>query len=1366
VGNERGLAARVRSHFDREPGQRFHTQVDKPLYQPGETIWFRVWDVETRTLADHRSEQLIVELINPRGSAVQTKTITTAAGVATNDFELPPDIEGGEYQVRVMPLSGGAQTDRPVIINTYEAPRVKKTLEFLRKAYGAGDEVTATIELHRPTGEPIAAKHVVAAVRLDGEDLPEVNLMTDEHGMGLLRFPLPHDISAGDGLLTVMVEDGGVTEAISRSIPIIVRRMQLSFFPEGGKLVQGIPSRLYFEARTPLGKPADVEGRVVDDQGQTMATFRSYRNGLGRFGFTPATGRSYHAEVSKPVGVTDQYPLPVAEEKGCVLRTYDDLDGQLAALRAAVTCAESQRVTVVAMVREQLLDAATVEAHAGRPAVVSLSAPTRALAREQGVARVTVFDHEMQPVAERIVYRNRRNRLQVSVAPDRRDYSPREAVGVTVTTKDSDGYPVPADVALSVVDDTVVSYADDKAGNILSRIFLEPELEEKVEEPNFYFDLSEARSALALDLLMGTRGYRTFEWEDVLAPPPPPSQFEALYDVGPVAFGEGRGMGVGGALAAPPPVRALGIARGDALAANRPAPAAERKPQGLSPAKARSAPGFAKTPPAAVVRATPAAPPPPMVALAQVAGVPAERKADRRALHAAKKEARGAFLPRDAANAPDEDGEQAAAPVRIFPVPKLSPDFSGARTDFRETIFWAPSVKTNAEGHARVQFPVSDAVTSFRIFAEGIGGGQAGREETVFKSSLPFSLAVKLPTEVSAGDRPLVPVTITNDRSRPVDVSLATDFGTLVTVGSTGEHGSAGTIAGGGRRSVFLPLGITGTQGDSLVSIRATAGGLSDEFTRTLQVAPLGFPQLAARSGEVKDHVSQVIDLGAVLPGTVTASVKLFPSPLATMVSGMEGLLREPSGCFEQTSSTNYPNVMIMQYLKEQNLADATLLQRSGQLLHNGYARLTGYETPAQGYEWFGAAPAHEALTAYGLLEFNDMKGVSPDVDDAMITRTAMWLRSRRDGKGGYMRDSKALDSFGRASPEVTNAYITYSLVRAGQMDLDPEIAATARLVRESHDPYLLALAAGTLLHVPSHRDEGLAAVEAVAQMQDGGGSWKGAAESITKSGGSNLEIETTALALLALIDAGQHPDAQRRGISWLMQNRGGFGAWGTTQATVLALKAMTAYAEASRATRSAGEVTLLVNGERAGTAHYEAGRRDSILFDDLGSRFHEGANTVELVHEGEPMPYTISVDYRSTKPATSPDAAIDLATTLERAHVRMGESVRLNAVVTNRTAQGQPMTLARVGIPAGLTFQPWQLKQLREKGLVAFWESRAREVILYFRDMQPNEVKRIPIDLIATVPGSYTGPASSAYLYYNDDHKTWVDALAVRIDP
>jgi hypothetical protein len=175
-------------------------------------------------------------------------------------------------------------------------------------------------------------------------------------------------------------------------------------------------------------------------------------------------------------------------------------------------------VVVAATLRDKLIDIGSVQAGAAAPGVIHLAAADEAMQRAAGVARITVFDEQMNPLAERLTFRNRRERLSVTAELDSKRYAPRGQVALTLTTRDSAGKPVPAELALSVVDDTVIAFADDKSGHLLSKLLLEPELPGKVEEPNFYLDLTEAQSALALDLLMGTRGYRRFEWMAVLSP--------------------------------------------------------------------------------------------------------------------------------------------------------------------------------------------------------------------------------------------------------------------------------------------------------------------------------------------------------------------------------------------------------------------------------------------------------------------------------------------------------------------------------------------------------------------------------------------------------------------------------------------------------------------------------------------------------------------------------------------------------------------------------------------------------------------------------------------------------------------------------
>jgi hypothetical protein len=112
-----------------------------------------------------------------------------------------------------------------------------------------------------------------------------------------------------------------------------------------------------------------------------------------------------------------------------------------------------------------------------------------------------------------------------------------------------------------------------------------------------------------------------------------------------------------------------------------------------------------------------------------------------------------------------------------------------------------------------------------------------------------------------------------------------------------------------------------------------------------------------------------------------------------------------------------------------------------------------------------------------------------------------------------------------------------------------------------------------------------------------------------------------------------------------------------------------------------------------------------------------------------------------------------------------MGEGIRLHAHVENKTGGDIPMTLARIGIPGGLTFQTWQLKELRDKGLVDFYETRPREVILYWRGMAGSAKKDLDIDLIAATPGIYEAPATSAYLYYTAEDKAWTSPVKIQVE-
>jgi hypothetical protein len=342
-----------------------------------------------------------------------------------------------------------------------------------------------------------------------------------------------------------------------------------------------------------------------------------------------------------------------------------------------------------------------------------------------------------------------------------------------------------------------------------------------------------------------------------------------------------------------------------------------------------------------------------------------------------------------------------------------------------------------------------------------------------------------------------------------------------------------------------------------------------------------------------------------------------------------------------------------------------------------------------------------------------------------------------------------------------------WALSEAHRTDGMPkELAAQIALGRDTKDPYLLALAANTAILTQS--GDAAAMAKRLANMQGKDGGFAGAEQTITMSGGEALEIETTALAELALIKASPNSEYEsniRAAADWLNSKRSGYGQWGNTQATILGLKALTAYTEHARTMQAAGTAMVLIDGIDAGKITFDKGRRDAIVFDHLGKYLSAGKHTIQISLDGPAsLPYTVNIEYRSAMPATSPRAKIAVTTELLRTSTKMGEGVTLRAHVENKTQDGVPMTLARIGLPGGTVFQTWQLKELRDNGLVDFYETRPREVILYWRALPPGAKKDVDINLLAAVPGTYEAPASSAYLYYTAEDKTWVKPVAITI--
>jgi uncharacterized protein YfaS (alpha-2-macroglobulin family) len=566
----------------------------------------------------------------------------------------------------------------------------------------------------------------------------------------------------------------------------------------------------------------------------------------------------------------------------------------------------------------------------------------------------------------------------------------------------------------------------------------------------------------------------------------------------------------------------------------------------------------------------------------------------------------------------------------------------------------------------------------------------------------------------------------------------------------------------------LLQIEIGEFSGSANLTLDGKAGLYRDTVRRTLDVQPAGFPHETSGGGMLERNGAKSFEFtlpADMIRGSMASSVTVYPTPLASMTDALQSLLQQPYGCFEQTSSTSYPITMAQQYFLSHTGVDPAIVEKARDLLEVSYKKLTGFESRSKGYEWFGADPGHEALTAYGLMQFTDMAQVR-SVDKEMLDRTRNWLLARRDGKGGFSMNPKALDSFGRAPADTTNAYIVWALTESGMKGLDKEIAAVKASAGATQDSYVLALAAN-ILSAAGDQAGARQLMDKLAKSQNAAGTVNGAVTSITRSGGDALAIETTALSVLAWMREPSYAVNVEKGLKWIVESNKS-GRFGSTQSTILALRAIVAYDAAHARPKAPGRLVLSVDGKAIGAPlAFAADTKGALVLPDFASKLAPGKHAVALkMDDGSTMPFAISVKYNSVLPDSSEKTQIGIEVRLSNTQIQEGDVTEAIVSITNKSDQVIPTPVAIVGIPGGLEVRHDQLKELVKSGKIDAYEVTGREVILYWRGLKARDKFDLPLSLVAAIPGSYSGPASRAYLYYTDEFKNWAPGLKVNITP
>lgn len=702
------------------------------------------------------------------------------------------------------------------------------------------------------------------------------------------------------------------------------------------------------------------------------------------------------------------------------------------------------------------------------------------------------------------------------------------------------------------------------------------------------------------------------------------------------------------------------------------------------------------------------------------------------------------------------------------------------RNYFPETMLWLPDAVTDQNGALHLEFPVADSITTWRMTAlASTLDGRLGSSVAGLRVFQDFFIDLDLPVALTVDDEISLPVGVFNYLESAQTVRLALTQAAWFE--ALDDPIQQLTINANDIGVVYFRVRVLQPGASQPFTVTAYGSQMSDAIQKTVRVLPNGKPFDFTVSGSLsaEDALNQAVDFpAAAIPGTQTLLVKVYPGVASQIVEGLESILRMPNGCFEQTSSSTYPNVMVLDYLKATDQVSPEVQMRAEEYINIGYQRLTTFEVPGGGFSLFGQSPADRMLTAYGLQEFADMSRVY-EVDPGLSQRAAEWLFTQQDTDGSWMNDRGLVHestwaSLGNDRLPVT-AYIVWSLAEAS-------LAADSRIQRgvsyllehqgEAEDPYVVALLANALVAVGADdaAPNVLDRLAALATRQDKLAFWQSGIATFMGSQWQSGSIETTALATLALL-RGQsfsvHTDVAQAGLAYLVQSKDSGGTWYTTQATILALKALLESSHNSREQVDAA-LTISLNSGQARTLRVSPENFDVVqlvAFNDLKPGQNQVA--IEMNGEGNVM-YQITGAYylpweRAARDADTLPAAsgvqIDLA--YERTHLAVDDTVGVS--VTIALAQGHAdSALIDLGLPPGFTVLSEDLDALIAASrdvppgytgpTVERYELTGRQIIFYISHLDSQAPLQLHYRLQAKFPLVAQTPASHAYDYYNPD--------------
>lgn len=1390
-------------------GPKLLLTTDKPIYQPGQLIHLRMLVLDRIGNAPIANQEAVFEISDGKGNKILKKPGKTDAwGIASTEFRLGAVLNQGDFKIKA--IAGSTEVQKTVKVSNYVLPKFKTALTTDKSWYLPGQKIVGLVDADYFFGKPVSGGDVhIEASTLDvGETVfQNVQGKTDSEG----RFPF--EITLPSSLVGLPLENGNAAvvlranvtdtagQQVKKEIIVVVSQdgLDVALVPEATSIVPQVDNLLDLFVTDPSGAPVPDAQVALQTPGASVPAATTDAYGYAQYTWNPGTACDVNCTIVATVtptsgkSVTKTFTFGGQTGKAHVLvRTdravYSTGDTVSVEVRGS---SSSGHVYVDWLNNGQTVDMRTLTVDNG-VATFQSSLDTGRLGANRIQAYLVDEDGNVIRAGRTIFVRNA-GALSVGLSTDKPQYAPGEPAKLTFSVKDENGAPTVAALGVQIVDEAVFSLVDAQPG--LLRTYFEIESAFSVPQ----YEIHGPSGDLSQMVFDGTTSEDPGEAS--ASQKKTAATLAAMGDTAPVGISLGSWAKViteSKALLAPyfelfkkelkPAVQhavkeqsALLALQGctqqtywcadlngsyyDLLAKG--VVASLRVFDFWGNAWHPSWPSYGSltlTTDGPDEKAASADDGTITLTLEELGVPPSYEDGDNTANPGAGNGAAGAagsgYSGQGGTSSAGAGGSTGADQPRV-------------RSYFPETLYVAPALIAGPDGKATVEVPMADSITTWRVSslanaASGkLGGGLAG--VTVFQD---FFADIDFPSALTRGDEVQFPITVYNYLTEKQSVTLQLQAGDWYT--PLGQTSATLEIGPGEVVGARFPVRVEKV-GVQTLTVTAQGSKLSDAVARTVRVEPGGKAFPSSKSGSVgAGEVTESVSFPAsAIPGSAQMHLNVFPAYLSQVVQGMDSLLQVPGGCFEQTTSTTWPNVLVTRYMTQTQQITPEIQMKADSMISAGYQRLLTFEHPGGGFSWFGTQDPNPFLsvTAFGVMEFADMAEVHT-VDEAMIKRTIDWLVAQQKPDGSWEGDQTEFFSF-QTSTARNTAFVMWALGVAGYTGPAGGSAlgylkANAKV--SEADSYTLGLLANALQFAAPNDPLTTSVFERIEETKKADGDkyyWDASGTQTDFYGsGNDANVASTAMIVEALIRRGGYPQTVKGGMEYLLASRDPNGNFGSTQATIWTLRAM--LLAASKGTEGAvGTLQVFLDGNPYSTLNLTAAQSDVMNTVDFGTFVGAGAHEVKLAFVGTgKASYHLVSKYNlpwDQAPA-EPTGPVSVTVGYDKTELAMNETVTATVNVTNNTDAKLNMVLVTLGIPPGFVVMGEDFAPYLANNTMSNWETTGKQLTLYLPLLAPSSQQTFQYRLLATMPVTASDGGGQAYPYYQPDAKSSVESTTFHV--